>query len=58
MFAIWRLIVVRVSVGDIGDVTDVYKDTLLNTSIDGDDDVGVMDVNLPRVVSVYHVLAS
>ena len=46
------------SVGDIGDVTDVYKDTLLNTSIDGDDDVGVMDVNLPRVVSVYHVLAS
>ena len=52
------MIVVRASVGDIVDVTDVYKDTLLNTSIDGDDDIGVVDVSLPRVVSVYHVLAS
>jgi len=51
LFAVWRLIVAG--------VVDVYKAILLSTSIAADDDdVGVVAVNLPRVVSVYHVLAS
>ena len=37
------------------DIVNVHKNPLLSTSVDGVDDVGVVDVNLPRPVSVRHV---
>jgi len=40
------------------DTVDVRKDRWFNTSVDGVDDVGVLDVNLLRAVSVRHVLTS